>query len=247
MNPYSKIGEIVALAPSAVSVFEQLGIDCYVMAGRPLNYVCSAQRLSGENVLRSVEECECAACPINVRPDWMVEPLFGLIEHIVQRHHRFIRDLFSQLHAITDSSWERHRRSCPELAKLKGGVQFLERELLTHLRKEEDTVFPHIRTLERQMELEAADIAFFRSVSRPVNTLMSVMSDEHGLADHLLKTVIDRSKALEIPDTNFEQFRELMESLKRDLLVHSCLEDYILFPRARNLETNGTAHVSDQT
>jgi regulator of cell morphogenesis and NO signaling len=247
MNASSKIGEIVALAPSAISVFEQLGIDCYGMAGRPLNYLCSAQGLSGESVLRSVEEGECAACAVNVRPDWMVEPLFGLIEHIVQRHHRLVRDLFSQLHAITDSSWERHRRSHPELAKLKSGVQLLERELLTHLRKEEDTVFPHIRTLERQTEPEAPDIAFFRSVSRPVNTLMSVMSGEHDLTDYLLQTVIDRSKVLEVPDVDFEQFRELLQSLKRDLLVHSCLEDYILFPRARNLETNDTACLSDRT
>jgi len=241
MNPSSKIGEIVALAPSAISVFEQLGIDCYAMAGRPLDYLCSAQGLSGDNVLRSVEEGECAACATNVRPDWMVQPLTSVIEHIVQRHHRFVRNLFSQLHTLTESTWEPHRRSHSELAKLKTGVQLLERELLTHLRKEEDTVFPHILALEGHVKPEALDSAFFRSVSRPVNTLMSVMSGEHDLTDHLLQNVIERSKALKIPDMDFEEFRELLQSLKRDLLVDSCLEDYILFPRARSLEMNGTA------
>jgi iron-sulfur cluster repair protein YtfE (RIC family) len=32
------------------------------------------------------------------------------------------------------------------------------------------------------------------------------------------------------------EFTNLLRLLKRDLLVHSCLEDYVLFPRARDME-----------
>lgn len=240
MKTSNKIGEIVAVAPSSIPVLEQLGIDCYKMAARPLDQLCSAQGLSSEHVLRSVDEAECAA-PESTQRNWIEQPLSSMIEHIIQRHHQFVRDVFSQLHPITEVSLERHRRTRPELRKLSARVQLLERELTVHLRKEEDTVFPHIRSLESKMAGEAPGGLFFRSVRRPVNTLMSVMSDEHELTDTLLEGITESSRELQLLQPEFGRFRELLQVLKRDLLVHSCLEDYILFPRARKLEASSPA------
>jgi regulator of cell morphogenesis and NO signaling len=242
MNTSSKIGEIVAFAPAAILIFERLGIDCYRMAARPLDKLCLAHGLSGERVLRSVEEAEFAARASETQKDWTQQPLTALIQHIVQRHHQFIRELFSQLHPITDTAWEQHRRAHPELAKLKTKLQLLERELMMHLRKEEDTVFPRIQALDSTWAGDQPDSLFFRSVRRPVSTLMSVMSDEHELTNTLLEGITESSKDLQLPQPEFGSFRELLQLLKRDLLVHSCLEDYILFPRARHLEGGNPDH-----
>jgi len=125
------------------------------------------------------------------------------------------------------------------VGKLRTDLQLLERELTLHLRKEEDTVFPHIRLLENTPAAgEPPTSLFFRSVRHPVNTLMSVMSDEHELTDGLLDGIIKITSAIEIRDPGFEEFRALLRAFKQDLLVHSCLEDYVLFPRARQLETS---------
>jgi regulator of cell morphogenesis and NO signaling len=237
MNTSTRIGEIVAIVPPAISVFEQFGIDCYRSAAQPLSDLCLAQGLSSERVLRSVEEAGAASSTSSLQKDWKHEPLSSLIEHIVQRHHQFTREAFSKLHSVTDALLERHRRAHAEMGKLRMDLQLLERELTLHLSKEEETVFPHIRLLENTPTAGGPPTSlFFRSVRHPVNTLMSVMSEEHELTDRLLDIIREIPSGMEIRDLGFREFRELLRTLKLDLLVHSCLEDYVLFPRARKLE-----------
>lgn len=237
MNTSTKIGEIVAIAPSAVSVFEQFRIDYYRSAAQPLNDLCQAQGLSSELVLCSVEEAEASSSTDSTQKDWTHEPLSALIEHIIHRHHQFTREVFLKLQPVTDALLERHRRTHAEVGKLRTDLQLLERELTLHLRKEEEMVFPHIRLLENgAAAAEPPASLFFRSVRRPVNTLMSVMSDEHELTDGLLAGIHEIANGMNIHDPEFEEFQQLLPALKRDLLVHSCLEDYVLFPRARKLE-----------
>lgn len=237
MNTSTKIGEIVAIVPSAVSVFEQFRIDCYRSAAQPLNDLCLAQGLSSEHVLCSVEEeAEAASSTDSTQKDWRHEPLSALIEHIIQRHHQFTREVFLKLQPVIDALLERHRRTHAQVGKLRMDLQLVERELTLHLRKEEEMVFPHIRLLENGSAAEPSASLFFRSVRRPVNTLMSVMSDEHELTDGLLAGIHEIANAMNIHDPEFGQLQQLLRALKRDLLVHSCLEDYVLFPRARKLE-----------
>jgi hypothetical protein len=71
--------------------------------------------------------------------------------------------------------------------------------------------------------------------------LMSVMADEHDLTDKLLERLREDSLNLDVLQVSFGNFPELVQSLKRDLLVHSCLEDFILFPRAGVLEESQCA------
>lgn len=97
------------------------------------------------------------------------------------------------MHHRTAVLCERHRRTQPEIAKLQTHLRLLERELVMHLRKEEETVFPHIRALEGSPQAEPSTSIFFASVRRPVGALMSVMSDEHDLIDTLLERVREGS------------------------------------------------------
>ena len=236
MNHCSKIGEIIAFAPSAITVFEQFGIDCYRMAGHPLDEFCAKQGLSHQSLLGRVKDAQCEASEQITLPNWVELPLASVIEHIVQRHHHFARRILSELHGFADSVWERYRRTRPEAARLKTHLQMLERELMMHLLKEEDMVFPHICALESKIEAPASASIFFASVRHPLDALMSVMSDEHDLTDKLLERVSADGRSLDAIQADSGNFAELLQSLKRDLLVHSCLEDFILFPRARALE-----------
>jgi regulator of cell morphogenesis and NO signaling len=241
MNHSSKIGEIIAFAPSAIGVFEQLGIDCYRVAGRPLHEFCSGRGVSSQSLLDRVKDAEAAACADRLQRNWVELPLSSLIEHIVQRHHQFTRDILSEMHRRSEAFCERHRRTQPEIARLQKHLRLLERELTMHLRKEEETVFPHIRALEDGPQSEPSTSIFFASVRRPVGALMSVMADEHDLTDKLLERLREASLNLDVLQVSFGNFPELVQSLKRDLLVHSCLEDFILFPRAGVLEESQCA------
>ena len=241
MNHSSKIGEIIACAPSAIAVFEQFGIDCYRMASRPLHEFCSGRGVSSQSLLDRVKDAEAAASADRLQRSWGELPLSSLIEHIVQCHHQFARDILSEMHHRTAGLCERHRRTQPEIAKLQTHLRLLERELTMHLRKEEETVFPHIRALEDGPQSEPSTSIFFASVRRPVGALMSVMADEHDLTDKLLERLREASLNLDVLQVSFGNFPELVQSLKRDLLVHSCLEDFILFPRAGVLEESQCA------
>src|SRR6185436_11397806 len=88
-------------------VLDGFGID-YCCGGRtPLKEACSQQGLDVEEVLRALEANDDAQ-PAADQIDWSGESMTRLANHIVSRHHAYLRDVLPQLGSLLDKVVSKH-------------------------------------------------------------------------------------------------------------------------------------------
>jgi regulator of cell morphogenesis and NO signaling len=125
-----------------------------------------------------------------------------------------------------------HGANHPELLKVERLFTALRDDLMPHLDKEEQILFPFIRGLESGAP--ACDTCF-GSVRGPI----SVMQSEHEAAGDILREIRDLTHDFALPEDACGSFRSLymgLRNLEEDLHLHIYLESHILFPRAAQAE-----------
>ena len=211
------VAEIAAASLAAVRVFEKHGIDYCCGGKRPLAAVCR-EKGKDESAVRSDLNVALAGANTNSR-DWSTAPFNELIEHIVTTHHDYLR---RELPAIEVRLEKVHRvynqRYGPTLTGLPQVFEALTTELLSHLWKEENILFPAIL-----------------AGRGPVTGPITVMEAEHESAGRALEKIREITNNFSVPEYGCVTYRALMSSLdelERDLHLHIHLENNILFPRA---------------
>ena len=222
------VSEIVAANPSSARVFEKYGIDFCCGGNRPLAEVCSEKGLSVEQFSR---ELTAADAPAQER-DWRNAPLAELIDHIVGRHHQYLRtelpDIEGEIYKVLEAHGDRHASTLSALRKVFAA---LKTELLDHMMKEEHILFPMIQRMEATSSLAMPAGAILHPIR--------VMEHEHATAGQALAEMRRLTNGFTAPDDACNTFRVLyrqIEELESDLHIHIHLENHILFPRAAELE-----------
>jgi regulator of cell morphogenesis and NO signaling len=222
------VGEIVAANPSSARLFEKYGIDYCCGGNRPLAEACSEKGLSVEEFSR---ELTAADAPATER-DWRGAPLAELIDHIVGKHHNYLRNEMPEISNKIDKVLAAHgERHGDTLTALCGVFRGLKAELSDHMMKEERILFPMIRNMEVTARLTMPAGA----IQHPIR----VMEHEHASAGQALAEMRRLTKDFSPPDAACNTFRVLyrqIEELESDLHIHIHLENNILFPRAAELE-----------
>jgi regulator of cell morphogenesis and NO signaling len=222
------VGEVVAANPSSARVFERHGIDYCCGGYRPLSEACSEKGLSVEELSR---ELASATEPAQER-DWRNAPLGELIDHIVGKHHGYLKtelpEIDRKINKVLDAHRERHGATIGALREVFGG---LNAELSQHMMKEERILFPIIRRMEETSRLAMPPGA----IHQPIR----VMEHEHASAGQALAEMRRLTGGFAPPGGACNTFRVLyrqLEEIESDLHVHIHLENNILFPRAAELE-----------
>ena len=229
------VGEIAAEHPASVRVFEKLQIDYCCGGGRPLAEACRERGLSADQVVAEVEKAEA---PAEAPRDWTAVPLAALVDHILARHHTYLRAelpaLAARLLKVLDAHGQNHGDS---LVPLRETFEGLQNELASHMMKEEMILFPLIQ------RLEAADKqggglppAHCGSIRNPI----TVMEYEHDSAGAALREMRRLTGGYTPPPDACPTYRALLQGLREletDLHLHIHLENNILFPRAAELES----------
>jgi regulator of cell morphogenesis and NO signaling len=238
------IKEVVVELPASVGVFERLGIDYCCGGDKSLEDACQAAGRSLREVLQSLEAARSVAKAETEPTDWSREPLAKLMNHIVQKHHSFCRQEVSRLEPLLAKVSQVHGQNHPELRLLQSLFSGLSRELLMHLVKEEQTLFPYIARLEEALtQGKSFPRPPFGTVQNPVR-MMVLEHDNAGAALHEMSTL---SGDYRLPSDSCDSYRMLFEGLKSfesDMHQHVHLENNILFPRAVALED--TAAVAEK-
>jgi regulator of cell morphogenesis and NO signaling len=222
------VGEIVAANPSSARLFERYGIDYCCGGSRPFAEACSEKGLSVEEFSR---ELMTANAPAQER-DWRNAPLVELIEHIVGKHHTYLRielpEIERKIYKVLAVHRERHGATLSALRAVFGA---LKTELSEHMMKEERILFPMIQRMEATSSLAMPAGA----IHHPIR----VMEHEHATAGRALAEMRRLTNGFTPPDDACNTFRVLyrqIEELESDLHIHIHLENNILFPRAAELE-----------
>lgn len=227
----TKLGELVLERPETMRYFEGLGLDYCCGGHRSLGEACAAAGLEPGTVLQGLDGLAAPSQGVPSLQAWNQATLEALIGHIVPTHHDTLRTELPRLKGLLDKVQAAHGARHPELDRVGEIFAALYADLLPHLMKEEQILFPFIIRMERG-ELGGA---CFGSVQSPIR----VMEMEHEAVGALLAELRQLTGAYTVPADGCATFRALylgFEELERDLHLHITLENQILHPRARAME-----------
>jgi regulator of cell morphogenesis and NO signaling len=165
-------------------------------------------------------------------------PLAELTQHIRDTHHAYLRREVPQI-------WEllREAGAAPGSRATGTGTGAVARlfsrfrsTLDSHLRKEEDVLFPFVERLERSLAAgEPAPAHAFGPLWLPIE----ILEGEHRLGDRLLdemRPLWTRWRAEADAPQIHQALCARMLALEADMERHTRLEDDVLFPRTITLE-----------
>ncbi len=223
------VREIAQEHPQAARIFESFGIDYCCGGKRPLAEAC---RQANVVVDRVMEELERPSPAVELDDRWASAPLSELANHIVHKHHAFVRQESPRLTALLEKVRARHGESHPELSEIQGLFEGLAAEMASHMLKEEHVLFPMIQQLEETSRSAGPDAAAqFRSIEFPIARMVA----EHEDAGAALSGIRSLAGAYQPPTGACASFQALYQGLaqfEQDLHRHIHLENNILFPRA---------------
>ncbi len=230
------VREFAVQLPQAPRLFEKLGIDYCCGGGKSLADACVAAKLHVDEVLHQLE---VAAAPTTTNADWRNADLADLIEHIVTKHHSYIKQELPRLEALINKVASKHGPKHPELPQVQDLLAGVATELTSHLMKEEQILFPYVIDCERgTRDSQRLRPPIFGSVRNPIH----MMELEHDSAGDALKRMREITNGFTPPEDGCMSFKALYQGLtefEADLHEHIHLENNILFPRAIELESRG--------
>lgn len=152
--------------------------------------------------------------------DWKVRPLNELIEHILKNYHAKHREDLPEIIRLARRVEQVHgyHPECP--AGLADILEKLQEDLLSHMEKEEQVLFPAIN--------ESADKDW---ISNPIK----VMLHEHDEAGRDVERMDQITNNFTLPGDACNTWRALYMNTRTfiaELMEHISLENNILFPRA---------------
>ncbi|HKT13563.1 MAG TPA: iron-sulfur cluster repair di-iron protein [Terriglobia bacterium] len=236
-DPRKTVKEIVLAMPASTMVFERLGIDYCCGGDKPLEEACRAAGQPVEDVLRSLEAAKAATQAGGPGvTDWSRESLASLMNYIVERHHTYCRQGVAGLESLLMKVSEKHGRNHPELSRLKSLFSGMSKELLMHLVKEEQTLFPYITRMEESV---TRGMPFpkppFGTVQNPVQ-MMVLEYDNAGAVLHEMRQLCGDYRVPPDACSSYQALYEELKSFENDMHQHIHLENNLLFPRSIEME-----------
>lgn len=229
------IREIVVTQPSAARVLQRFDIDLCSQAEDSLDQACAQLQLSVDQVLEKLEAAQAGECgatavdPANLSTS-------RLIQHIVRVHHQCVRQELPRLAEMSHKLSARRSDRAPELKNVQAMLEELRADMLAHIQKEEQVLFPLISQMDQEPVVGYPPAhECFRSVVQPV----FMMAQEHESADHMVRELRRLTQGFETPAwacaTHIALFAGLV-AFETDLKKHVHLENDVLFPRAIQME-----------
>lgn len=205
------IGQIAVELPGATAIFRRLKLDFCCGGQIALSEACAGKGLAVDQVL-----AELATLDRSVNQDAPVEAA-ALIDHILERYHAVHREQLPELIRMARRVEAVHRDHPQVPAGLADHLESMQDELLDHMAKEEQILFPMLRAGGSPM------------VRHPI----MAMRHEHTSHGEQLDRLMALSSDATPPPAACNTWRALysgIAQLQNDLINHIHLENNLLFP-----------------
>ncbi len=236
LNATTTVRQVALEMPNATRIFEELKIDYCCGGSVPLDEACSAAGVAVDSVMRLLEESAKAGLQNGATTEFQTAPLTELMTYIVDKHHLFTRQEMDRLRSLLDKVCSVHGQNHPELLRVQALFGELCADLVPHMFKEEQVLFPYIQRMEQagrnSREMPPSP---FGTVRNPVRMMMM----EHDAVGDLLKKLRETSSDYTVPPDgciSYQTLYQAMEAFEQDLHQHIHLENNVLFPRAVEME-----------
>ncbi len=225
------VAAIALRFPHAIDLLNQYRLDYCCNGKKNFADACRKKNLNPEKVWEEIQRTDSTRHEHRDRfQSWN---LALLIDYIVLNHHQYVQDAIPEIKALLTKVCNVHGTEQPALFKIQEDFNNLSNELLAHLPKEEEILFPAIKNLEREQML-AHDPSQVSHLKMPI----SVMEHEHDVAGELIKSIRSLTDNYLPPAyacPTFQITYKMLQEFDEDLMQHIHLENNILFPKAQLL------------
>lgn len=211
-----QIKDIVLKYPASYRVFYNHGIDFCCGGKKILFDVCQEKGINYESVLAEIDALSQA---VSDNENWAEKDSKELINHIVNRHHTYLKEEFPRLNQLAKKVAIRHGDQHKNLKKLAEVFTLLSEDLLDHMEREEQDLFPAIVKEERKEK---------------ISRLIDQLEKDHEETGQILENLIDLTNNYAISDDMCDSYKALYIGLSKfdeDIRLHIHKENNILFPR----------------
>lgn len=226
------VSQWVIKHPATSRVFEKYKIDYCCGGGKPLGKACESKRVDAQAVLNDlVNAVSCRADDDTTNIEFESKSLADMCDSITSTHHEYLKRELPRLTLLVEKVVSVHGNHHVWLLRLGASFQKLRDELLPHMSKEEQILFPAIRMIEQS---QAVPHYPFGSIDSPIR----MMEHEHDIANQALKNIRAASSDFTLPEGGCNTFRAMLDGLQEleaDLHRHIRKENNVLFPRASQL------------
>lgn len=217
------LGNIVAHNYKAAAVFSKYKLDFCCGGKRSLTEACIQKEIDPSIVVDELillTENSKNVMPFNEMN------ASELISYILIHHHFYTKQNMPVILAHLEKVASKHGERYTYMPKVASLFSILYQEMMQHMQKEEQILFPAIKELEQNTAK--------RFIAQPI----AVMEAEHEEAGNILAAIRELTNDFTAPDDACTTFRisllELQE-FEKNLHEHVHLENNILFPLAEQL------------
>ncbi|MCM3725650.1 iron-sulfur cluster repair di-iron protein [Neobacillus cucumis] len=221
----SLVRDIVNELPKASDIFKKNRIDFCCGGNIPLSQAAEQNGLKVNNIIEELkdvfEKYENTEKNVDV---WTDSDSYTIINHVINNYHRVSEEELTMLSPYVTKVSRVHGEHHPELIKMNELFYEFKKELLEHMAKEEEIVFPLIKQL--------AD----GTAPNPEEAIKMIveLEKEHDHAGEILRQIRAVTADFALPADACGTYRLVyarLEALEGLTFMHVHLENNILFPR----------------
>ncbi|MFD1773067.1 iron-sulfur cluster repair di-iron protein [Paenibacillus rhizophilus] len=224
-NSDTLVKEIVLQFPKAADYFKASKIDFCCGGAKPLREAADERGLEADAVIGDLYKLLEQYPVLEEDTVWNGASSEELIAHIVDKHHRYLREELPLIGQNVTKVFRVHGGDSPHLAEVYQLFNQLKDELLEHTANEETQDFPSILAYEQNGNEESLT-ALRKSLSN--------LEEEHDAAGDILKQLRSVTGDFTPPEhacTTYRLTYARLEELEGMTFEHVHLENNILFPR----------------
>jgi len=231
------LGDIVVKFPNAGDIFKLNGIDFCCGGDQLLVDAATEHAIDVTHILnelnRSYDEFQQLGLEI---VDWTSVPMHQLVDHIVNTHHAYLRQIFPPLMERTTKILRVHGQNHGEvLSKVHRLFSTLRIDMEEHMIKEEEIVFPQVVDYEKNPSDD--------KLQKVIHAVEELDREHDGAGDIVkqIRKVTDNFKLPEDACSTYKYTFEKLQEVESDIFQHIHLENNVLFAR---LTREQEAHIS---
>jgi regulator of cell morphogenesis and NO signaling len=226
------VGVLAAEHPRLRAVLEELGIDYCCSGNRNLADAAAAEGLPIQQVLDEIARAPMAAGPHNVV--WFDKSLAQVIEHVTAHHAAASIEVLARSAVLFELIAEAKLLDAELLEPLRQSFHQFINELTPHIEREQRILFPYIEAMEEAWERGTPPPPRFEGGLR--TAIAPVCLEHEALNESLRRFRAGRVLLICIDDRSCRHLANHLRDLERDLHEAINLENFVLYPRAIELE-----------